>query len=149
MYYNDIESTLECDTHADTFCKGRHTLILNYHDIPGTVYGCEPVLGSQNFHTVYTFMIYTYTMTGSAYHLVIHQEINIPHLDHHLLCPIQCRVNGVMINDSQNFLTNDLTPQTHDIVINIEDSDVESENLIFTLSLKGVTSYMPVNNPNK
>ena len=88
MYYNDIGWTLECDTHADTCCKGRHTLILNDHDIPGTVYGYEPVLGSQIFHTVYTFMIYTYTMNGIAYNLVIHQEIKIPNLYHHLLFPI-------------------------------------------------------------
>ena len=54
-----------------------------------------------------------------------------------------------MINDTQKFLTNDLTPQTHDIVINIKDSDADSENLILPLSLKGVTSYMPENKPNK
>ena len=94
-------------------------------------------------------MIYTYTMNGIAYNLVIHQEIKIPHLYHHLLCLIQCLVNGVTINDTPKFLTNDLNPQTHDIVINIEDSDADNDNLILTLSLKRVTSYLTVHKPTR
>ena len=46
-------------------------------------------------------------------------------------------------------MPNDPTPQTHTIVINIEDSDAENENIILPLSLKGVTSYIHVCNPTK
>ena len=38
-----------------------------------------------------------------------------------------------MINDTPKFLTNELTLQTHAIVINIEDSDAENDNLILPL----------------
>ena len=85
-------------------------------------------------------MDYMDTTTGSTKNLVIHQEIEIPHLDHHLISSIQCRVNGVTINDTPNFLTNHLNPQTHDIVIDIRDPDAKNENLILPLSLKGVNS---------
>ena len=54
-----------------------------------------------------------------------------------------------MIKDTPKFLTNGPTPQTHAIVINIKDSDAENDKLILILSLKGVTSYMPVHNPTK
>ena len=64
-------------------------------------------------------MTYKYPMTVSTYHPVINQEIEIPHLDHHILCPIQCQVNGVTINYTPTFLTNEPTPQTNDIVISI------------------------------
>ena len=46
-------------------------------------------------------------------------------------------------------LTNDSTPQNHDILIDIEDPDTENENLILPLSLKGITSYLTVNKPTK
>ena len=88
MYSNDIESTLERDTHADTFCIGHHALILNDYDGPVTVYGYEPVLGSKTFRTVSAIVAYKDPMTGTTFHLVIHQAIEIPHLDHHLLFPM-------------------------------------------------------------
>ena len=94
-------------------------------------------------------MAYTYPINGSTYHLIIHRSIEIPHLYHHLLCPIHHQVNGVMINDTPKFLTDDPTPQTHAIVIDIEDSDAGNYNLILTLSLKIVTSYLPVHKPTK
>ena len=94
-------------------------------------------------------MAYTDPMTGSTYHIVIHQAIEIPHLDHHILCPMQCRVNGVMINETPKFLTNDFTLQTHDIVINIEEYYAKNDNLILSLSMKELKSYLPVNKPTK
>ena len=114
-----------------------------------TVYGYDPTLVSQTFHTVSAVMAYMYIMTGSTYHLVIHQAIQIPQFYHHLLCLIQCLVNGVTINDTPTFLTNEPTPQAHYIVINIKDPDAENYNLILPLGLKGVTSYLLIHTPNK
>ena len=62
---------------------------------------------------------------------------------------MQFLVNGVTINYTQKFITNEPTPQTHSIVINIKDTDSDNENLILTFSLKIVTSYLPVHNSNK
>ena len=46
-------------------------------------------------------------------------------------------------------MTNDLTPHTHTIVINIKYSGAEKNNLILTISLKGVISYRPVHKLTK
>ena len=54
-----------------------------------------------------------------------------------------------MINDTPNFLTNYLTPKTHAIVIDIEDPDAENYKPTLPLSLKGITSYLPVHKPTK
>ena len=62
---------------------------------------------------------------------------------------MQCRLNCVTINETQKILTNDPTPQTCDIMINIKYSDADNYNLILPLSLKGVTSYLLVHNPTK
>ena len=59
--------------HADTWCVGYHTLILKEYDRTVAVYGYDTILGSQTFCTVYDIMAYTDFMTGSIYHLVIHQ----------------------------------------------------------------------------
>ena len=77
-------------------------------------------------------------------HIVVHQEINISHLDHRLPYLMQCRIIAVTINNTPNFFTNSPTPQTHDIVVNIKDSDAEIYNLILPLILKVMKSYLPI-----
>ena len=52
---------------------------------------------------------------------------------------MQCQVNGVMINDTPEIITNEPTPQTHAIVINIKDCGAENDNIILPLSMKGLT----------
>ena len=77
------------------------------------------------------------------------KKSEIPHLDHHLHFPMQCRLNSVTINGTSKFLTNDPTHQTHAITINTEDYDAENGNIILNLSLKGVNSYLQVHKPTK
>ena len=89
---NLVGLTLEANSHADTW-------ILNDFDRPGTVYGYDPAFGLQVFCTVLELMAYyDHPQMGETFHLVIHQAIETPHLHHNLLCPMQCRVNGVTIN---------------------------------------------------
>ena len=45
------------------------------------------------------------------------------------------------------FLTNNLNPQTRVIVIDIKESDADNDKLVLPLSMKGVTSYLPVHKP--
>ena len=62
---------------------------------------------------------------------------------------MQFQLNGVTINDTPKFLTNELTPRSHAIVINIKDPDVDNYNLVLSLILMDVFSYLPVHKPNK
>ncbi len=84
------ETTLELYSHADACVLGRNALILLDYDGPVIVEGYEPSLGTKTYATVSRALAYDDPVTGKVYHLVINQAIHIPHLDHHLLCPMQC-----------------------------------------------------------
>ena len=78
---------------------------------------------------------------------VPHQAIEIPHLEHSLLCSMQCRMNGVEINETPCFLENKKTPNSHAIVI--YDPDPTSNSTVtLLLSLSGGTNYLPVHKPS-
>ncbi len=94
------ETTLELDSHADTCVLGCDALILLDYDRPVIVEGYDPSLGAKTYATVSGALAYDDPVTHKVYHLVINQAICIPHLDHHLLSPMQCRVNDVIVNDT-------------------------------------------------
>ena len=97
---NDIDMSLELDPHDDTCVIGKDCLILNDYERPVTVYGYYRALGAQSFRTVSDILGYIDLNSGQTYHLVIHQAIKIPHLEHSLICPMQFRMNGVEINET-------------------------------------------------
>jgi hypothetical protein len=84
------EITLELNSHADTCVLGPDALILLDYDRPVIVKGYDPSLGTKTYATVSGALAYDEPVTGKVYHLVINQAIHIPHLDHHLLCLMQC-----------------------------------------------------------
>ena len=92
---NDIDTSLELDSHADTCVIGKYCLILNDYERPVTVYGYYRALGAQSFRTLSAILGYIDPKSGQTYLLVIHQAIKIPHLEHSLICPTQFRMNGV------------------------------------------------------
>ena len=140
------ETNLELDSHADTCCIGNGALVLYDYDLPVQVQGYDPSLGAQTFRTISAALGYTCPKTGRTYHLVINQAIEIPHMNHHLLCPMQCRVNDIMIDETPKFLAKTPTPETHAIVAHDPEGEPEKP-FILPLSLKGVTSYLPVHRP--
>jgi hypothetical protein len=97
-YINDLstkinsigETTLELDSHADTCVLGCDALILLDYDRPVIAKGCDPSLGTKTYATVSRALAYDDPVTGKVDHLVINQAIHMPHLDHHLLCHMQC-----------------------------------------------------------
>ena len=111
-----------------------------------TVIGYDPELGSREFKTVSEVLEYTHPLTENIYYLVIHQAIQIPNLDHHLLCPMQCRVNEITVNDVPKFLTKTPTPDSHSIVAH--DVDNPLTPLVLPLYIHGVTSWIPVSKPS-
>jgi hypothetical protein len=87
------ETTVELDSHADTSVLGKDALIFLDYDRPVIVEAYDPRLGSAEYCTVSGAVAYDDPQTGRTLLLVINQAIHIPHLDHHLLCPVQCLVN--------------------------------------------------------
>jgi hypothetical protein len=81
-------------------------------------------------------------VTCKVYHLVINQAIHIPHLHHHLLCPMQCRVNDVIVDNTPKFLTSDPTDHMH--ALTIIDPYQPAQMVIIPLALQGVTLLLNV-----
>ncbi len=136
------ETTLELIPHADTCVLGCDALILLDYDRPVIVEGYDPSLGTKTYATVSRAPAYDDLVTDKVYHLVINQAIHTPHLDHHLLCPMQCQVNDVIVNDMPKFLTSDPTDHMH--ALTIIDPDHCTQMVILPLALQGVTLLLNV-----
>ncbi len=80
--------------------------------------------------------------TGRILHLIINQVIHIPHLDYHLLHPMQCHVNDTTVNDLPKFQVANPTDQMHRLTIN--DPDNSLQPAILPLTLRGVTLLLNV-----
>ncbi len=136
------ETTLEFDSHANTCVLGRGALIILDYDRPASVVGYDESLGSKTYQTVSGVVAYDDPQTGRTLHLIINQAIQIPHLDHHLLCPIQCRVNDMTVNNLPKFLAADPTDQMHALILT--DPDNPLQPVILLLFLRVVTSLLNV-----
>ncbi len=131
------ETTLELDLHADTCVLGRYALIFLDYDRTVIVEGYDPSLGTKTQPTVSGALAYDDPTTGKVYHLVINQAIHTPHLDHHLLCPMQCRFNDVIVDNMPKFLTSEPTDHMH--ALTIRDPHQPAQMAILPLALRGVT----------
>ncbi len=104
--------------------------------------GYDESLGSKTFQTVSAVVAYDDPQTGRMLHLIINQAIHIPHLDHHLLWPMQCHVNDLIVKDLPKFLAANPTDQTHALTIN--DPNNPLQPVILPLTLRGVTLLLNV-----
>ena len=96
---NDKEITLELHYNADTSVLGNVALVVADFDEPVNVQGHDPVLGTKTYQNITGAVGYYDPLTRNSFHILIHQAIHIPTHDHHLLCPTQCCVACVDIND--------------------------------------------------
>jgi hypothetical protein len=140
------ETTLELDSHANTCVLRRDALIILDYNRPVSVVGYDESPGSKTYRTVSGVVAYDDPQTGRMLHLIINQAIHILHLDHHLLCPMQCCVNDVIVNNLPKFLATDPTDQTH--ALTLTDPDNPLQPVILPLILRGVTSLLNVRSTN-
>jgi hypothetical protein len=136
---------VELDSHADTTVLGAGALIVQSYNWPVEVVGYDSQQGLQTFKTVSSILAFDHPKDGQVYHLVFHQAIHMPQFDHHLLFPMQCRVNDVTVNNVPKFLTLFPTDNMHTIIL--QKPDNESNTLSFPLHLQGVMSYLLVWKP--
>ena len=68
-------------------------------------------------------------------------------LDHHLLCLMQCCINGVLIDEVPKFLAPVPYETTH--TIQFENPFDTTRPIIIPLKLNGVTSYFEVKKPTR
>ena len=117
---------------------GRVALVISNFNEPVIVQGYGPALGSKTYRTISGAIGYLHQVSGGSFHLVIHQAIHMPTLDQHMLCPMQCCVAGVTINDFSKFLTP--LPQEESHLI-ISAGEFRAKTVI-PLAIQGVTSIL-------
>jgi hypothetical protein len=144
---NPLETSLELDSRADTTVLRAGTLIIQSYDQPVEVVGYDPQQGLQTFEMVSRVLAFNHLQDGQVYHLVFHQAIHMPQLDHHLLCPMQCCINDATVNDVLKFQTCFPTDTTHAIIVQNPGNDLTT--LSFPLHLKGVILYLLVRKPTE
>ena len=137
---NSNETFLEADSHADTTCLGGGALKILDFNTPVNVHGYDASLGSKKYRVISGGVAYVHPFSGLRYHLIFHQAIHMPDLDHHLMCPMQLRANGVKVNDCPRMYCDNPDDKSHAIVA----TDEYGEDLILPFFLKGVTSYLSV-----
>ena len=118
----------------------RNALIFLDYDRPVVVKGYDPSLGTKSYATVSGALAYDNPLTGEVDHIVINQAIHIPHLEHHLLCPIQCRGNDVTVDETPKFLAHDPTDHMHGLTI--KDPHNPAQMVTLPLALRGVASLI-------
>jgi len=107
---NSVEIPFEANSHADTTCLGGGALKIMDYNTPVRVQGYDPSLGAREYETISGGVVYVHPRTNVRYHLIIHQAIHMPHLDHHLLCPMQLRSHGVTF-ERYDYIRVELTSQ--------------------------------------
>ena len=137
---NDKENTWELDYNNDTSFLGRGDLVIADFNETVNVQGYDPAPGSKAYRTISGEIVSLHPVSGGSFHLVIHQAIPIPTLKHHLLCPMQCRVAVVTINDCPTFLTSYPQEDSHYIIA----VDEYKAGTVIPLALQSVTSILNV-----
>jgi hypothetical protein len=77
--------------------------------------------------------------SGKVYILVIHQALYFPDMKRCLLCPMQIKLNDVVLNERPKFLTAHPTDLDHAIVL---------EDLTISLDIFNVAFLLPWQNSN-
>jgi hypothetical protein len=78
--------------------------------------------------------------SGKVFILVIHQALYFPDMKRCLLCPMQMRLNDVVLNERPKFLTTNPTDQDHAIIL---------EDLTISLDIFNVASFFHGRTPTR
>ncbi len=142
------EFCIELDSHADTCVIGHDALIIGEFNKHVSVTQYNHRECSKMYKIISAMVAYDDHDAGQAIVVVMHQAIHVPNLDHHLLCPMQARLNDIVVNDAPKCVHPNPTERTHVIVARIErTADDAKDEFIIPLSLNGVASYFPVRKP--
>ena len=137
---------MELDTHADNTVLSDCCLLIHDTGRKVDVSGFSTALGSIELPIVSGAVAYDHPITGKVYILVFHQTIYCRQMENHLICPMQCRVNGAVINDTPKMCVPKPDKSTHFIeVTDPLDTDIM---LHIPLMLRGATSCFCVRKPS-
>jgi hypothetical protein len=130
---------IELDSHADTCCVGKDVLIVNEtHRMVNVTPFLQSLGMERQVPIVSAAVTYGNPHLGEVFILIFHQALHFNNMDHCLICPMQLRLNDVVINEQPKFLVHCPSEKDHAII---------AENLLIPLELSGVTSFFPAHKP--
>jgi hypothetical protein len=144
MYLGSLRQTgpafrSDLDSHADASVVGMEVITFQDFELPVNVSGYDPKDPvAMDLKTVSAGMAYDVPGSGRVVILILHQAINLPHLPHNLLNPMQMRLNDVVVNETPNFQCANPTNLSHTITVK---GDNMNDELIITLDLRGVVLF--------
>ena len=110
------------------------------YNCPVNVQGYDPLLGAKQYSIISGALAYVNPFTGLKYHPIAHQAIHMPYLNYHLLCPMQCRANGIVINECPRMYCHEPTQEFHAIFA----MDESGASVVLHFFLRGVTPHLNV-----
>ena len=125
---------------------GDNCLVIHDHNGPVNVYSYNPKDGHRSAKTVDAAVGCQDPQSGQKSIIMINQAIHIDGLVNHLICPMQCCLNGVLISEVPKFLPETPSETTH--AIELVDPFDTAHPLIILLQLSRVTSYFDVYSPS-
>jgi hypothetical protein len=96
--------------------------------------------------TVSAEMAYDVPGSGRVVIIIVHSAINLPHLPHNLLNPMQMRLNDVVVNETPKFQFANPTNLSHIIKVK---GDNMNDDLVIPLDLFGVVSCFTTIKPTQ
>ena len=118
---------------------GQNALVIHKHPQVVMVIGFDPLQPPCKMKVIDAAVWYICRVTGDHLILMVNQAIYVPEVDHCLLCPMQCKINGVEINKVPKILLPNPITSTHSILI-ANPADVANLYTIL-LQLERVVSY--------
>ena len=112
------KSFVDLDMHADNTVLGSGCLLIHDTGCRVGILGFAAALGSIELPIVTGFVAYDHPITGKVYILFFHQAIHCRSMDNHLICPMQCREDGVVIKYTPKFCVHDPDNLAHAIEVN-------------------------------
>jgi hypothetical protein len=142
------DSRTELDSHADTSCFGKHSLIVSRTHHTLTVSPFLDSLGKATKIPIVTAALLAYDnpKTGKTIVLVGHQVLYFEQLEHNLLCPMQLRMNGVDVEETPKHLVKGAITDQHHAISSYPRA---AGGLVIPMSLHGDTSYFPTRKPTR
>ena len=137
---------VELDSNADTCVVGDNCLVVHHLNRPVNVYSYDPRDDHRSAKPVDAAVGYQDPQSIQKFVLMINQSICIDGLVNHLLCLMQCCLNGVQISEVPKFLAETTSDTTH--AIELVDLFDTAHPLIILLQLSGVTSFFDVYSPS-
>jgi hypothetical protein len=137
----------DLDSHSNASVVGMEVITFQDFERPVNVSGYDPkVPVAMALKMVSAGMAYDVPLSGRVVIFILHQAINLPHLPHNLLNPMQMSLNDVVVNEMPKFQYDNPTNLSHTITVKGYNMN---DDLVVPLDLRGVVSCFTTINPTQ